>query len=334
MSADGRPPPGSGDTLAGLVDALGRWTHRVFPDPDRGDRMVAALRAAFGHDRSTVTAAGVAGVEAVARRFCRHLDLFHHADGGLPVDTDPPGWPPPDEDAVRTTGGGVSAVRRDRDGIGTLVLDELPAAHFARPFLDAAFALLAHSRGLVIDLRANGGGDPATVGLVLDWLLAPEPVHFADVVRRDRVRQWWTTGAPAVSAAAGLPVAVLVGAGTFSSAEGLAYFLQSTGRATVVGAVTRGAADHITPLVLTPHVRGHLADAFYRDPRTGSNWEGTGVRPDIVCAEQDAPARARESLLDGRRPGSGLHGAADADALSVQPDDAVAPSSPGAEETR
>ncbi|WP_405060211.1 S41 family peptidase [Kribbella sp. NBC_01505] len=43
------------------------------------------------------------------------------------------------------------------------------------------------------------------------------------------------------------PVAVLVGPGTFSSGEALAYHLRVRGRVTVVGETTPGAADHITP---------------------------------------------------------------------------------------
>jgi hypothetical protein len=47
---------------------------------------------------------------------------------------------------------------------------------------------------VVLDLRRNGGGDPGTVTLVLDWLLGGEPTHISDVVYRDRTRHWWTTG--------------------------------------------------------------------------------------------------------------------------------------------
>jgi hypothetical protein len=57
---------------------------------------------------------------------------------------------------------------------------------------------------------------------------------------------------------------------------------------TVVGAATRGAADHVTPVQLTPHVLGLLPEAYVRDVRTGGNWEGTGIRPDLPCAEDQA----------------------------------------------
>jgi hypothetical protein len=287
------PPP---STVAGLVDAVAHWTERLFPDPDRGQRMTATLRARFGAEPAPLTVASVAAVEAVARRYCRHLDLFFDPSGNLVADREPPGWPPVDPAVVRSAGGYVRCVRRRPDGVGSLRLDQLAPIGQAAPFLVAAFGLLDGATGLVLDLRRNGGGDPATVGMVLDWLLGPAQIHFADVVRRESTRQWWTPGGSLWKVDPGVPVAVLVGRGTFSSAEGLAYFLQSTGRATVIGAVTRGAADHITPLVLGPHIRAHLAEAFYRDPRTGGNWEGTGVVPDIRCVEESAAEVAHRAL--------------------------------------
>ncbi|WP_111765750.1 S41 family peptidase [Nakamurella deserti] len=293
---------GTIDSVDVLVDALDSWTARLFPDPPRGELMVAALRAEFGGDGRLLSGPAVASVEALARRFCRHLDLFFEPGGGLTPDVDPPGWPTVDPAEVRAAGGFVSQVRREPTGHGTLVLDQLAGVAAAAPFLRAAFAVLDGASGLVLDLRDNGGGDPATVGMVLDWLLGPEHVHFADVEYRDRVRQWWTPGSGVTTVPADVPVTVLVGRGTFSSAEGLAYFLQSTGRATVVGSVTRGAADHITPVVVLPSVRAHLAEAVYRDPRTGTNWEGTGVVPDVRCDDAEAPAVAHRVLRAARTP--------------------------------
>ena len=137
---------------------------------------------------------------------------------------------------------------------------------------------------MVLDLRRNGGGDPGTVTLVLDWLLGGEPTHISDVIYRDRTRQWWTTGRLAdLAPPPETPVSVLVGERTFSSGEGLAYHLQSQGRARLVGQRTPGAADHITPVRLSRHVRALLPEARVRDAVTGTNWEGAGVVPDIPC---------------------------------------------------
>jgi C-terminal processing protease CtpA/Prc len=153
---------------------------------------------------------------------------------------------------------------------------------------------------VVLDLRRNGGGDPGTVTLVLDWLLGGKPTHISDVVYRDRTRQWWTTGRLAhLAPARDTPVVVLVSERTFSSGEALAYHLQSQGRARVVGRPTPGAADHITPVRVSGDVRALLPEARVRDAVTGTNWEGTGVAPDVLCEAAEGIAPALQALAAG-----------------------------------
>jgi len=286
----------AGALAAGLCD----WIDRLFPDADRGERLKRALDARFGDDKRVVTAAVCREVEAVAHEFSRHFALEYVADGSLVPDTEPPGWPPQDPVEVRSRAASVGAVTRRPDGVGVLALDGLDGVHLAAPYLEAAFALLRGSRGVVLDLRRNGGGDPGTVTLVLDWLLGGEPTHISDVLYRDRTRQWWTTGRLAdLAAPPEIPLGVLVGERTFSSGEALAYHLQSRGRGTVVGQRTPGAADHITPVRLSPHVRAFLPEARVRDAVTSSNWEGAGVVPDVPCA----PAETLEAAIAALRSG-------------------------------
>jgi C-terminal processing protease CtpA/Prc len=181
----------------------------------------------------------------------------------------------------------VSGVRRLGDGTCLIAVDALEPLATAQPYLDAAFGLAAGSRRIVLDLRANGGGDPATVAAIAGRLLGDTAQHLADVVYHDRRRQWWTVDRPAGTALT-QEVAVLVSNHTYSSAEALAYHLRARDRVTVIGAATRGAADHVTPIQLTPRVSAVLPEATVQDAVTGTNWEGTGVVPDIACEPGEA----------------------------------------------
>lgn len=284
-------------TIGTVVGRLVTWVERLMPAGDRRAALTAELTGRFGGDDTPVTAEGCTAVERHAWTVSRHVALVYEPDGTDPA-ADPaagpdPAWPPPDPVDVRRRAGAVAEVRRLPDGTGLVRVDGLDAVGLSRPYLEAAFALLRGADRIVLDLRANGGGDPATVALIAGWLLGDAAVPLADVVYRTGRRQWRTPDLPPGTAST-RPASVLVGPGTFSSGEALAYHLRSRGRVTVVGAVTPGAADHVLPVRLAPTVVAHVPHGYVVDAVTGGNWEGSGVVPDLLCP----PEAALETALD------------------------------------
>ncbi|GAA3614013.1 S41 family peptidase [Microlunatus ginsengisoli] len=242
-------------------------------------RTEALGMALSGFDRSErpADAAGVREVELAAQTVFRHLELVYQP--GLEPQDHSPGWPEPDLAMIRRRGADVAEVRRDPDGTATIRLTGLAPVEAAAPLLRGAFTLVRDAEAIILDLRDNTGGDPATVAVIIDWLAGDGPRHLFDVVYRDRVRQWWTAGSPIADRPDG-PVRALIGPRTYSSGEALAWALQDQRLATLAGQPTRGAADHVVPLALTHDVRALIPEARVAAPDGGPTWEGCGVQPD------------------------------------------------------
>ena len=268
-----------------LCAALTGWLERLMPEGDRRSRLIAELS---GPDDRPVDREVCAELQQRARRHSRHLDLEWVPEGGLVPDTESRGWPEPDPAEVAVRRADIAAWHFGE--IGVLTVAGLSPLALAEPFLDTALAELRGAPAVVLDLRANGGGDLDTAMAVLGWLLGPEPVHVSDVVSQDGTRRWHSD--PRSGLSPDTPAAALIGGGTYSSGEALAYHFQAQGRGPLIGARTPGAADHVTPIVLAEHVRANVPRAFVVDAITKTNWEQAGVQPDIPCAESEALERA------------------------------------------
>ena len=92
---------------------------------------------------------------------------------------------------------------------------------------------------------------------------------------------------------------VLISRSTFSAGEDFSYNLQKLGRVVVVGEQTRGGAHpvefHRFPEL---HVELMIPDAYSENPVTRSNWEDSGVVPDIEASADEALAIAHDHVLN------------------------------------
>ncbi|MFD8697937.1 S41 family peptidase [Kitasatospora purpeofusca] len=191
--------------------------------------------------------------------------------------------------------GGVPRVELLDGGVAVLEISShmFPLDWAAQP-LAAALSLVAPAEALILDLRRNLGGDPDTVAFVCGYLLDGR-THLNTMLSKqgERVAQSWTPPfVPGARFGADKPLYVLTSGKTFSAGEELAYDLQQLGRAETVGEATRGGAHPRDGWTVHPHLELSVPVARAVNPVSGTNWEGTGVRPDVPCAAEDALDRA------------------------------------------
>ena len=152
----------------------------------------------------------------------------------------------------------------------------------------ALLSTLANFDAIILDLRRNSGGNTPMVAFIATYFFDTR-VHLTDAYWRDtnETNQFWTaTFVPGRRAARQL-LYILTSTSTFSAAEDFCYSLQNLKRALVVGETTGGGAHSSRgPQRLTPSFTAIIPAGRSVSPITKTNWEGTGVTPDIKSSAE------------------------------------------------
>lgn len=151
----------------------------------------------------------------------------------------------------------------------------------------AAMSFVGGTDALIFDLRQNGGGDPAMVALICSYLFGDKPVHLNDLYWREgnRTEEFWTKPEKAARKY-DRDVYVLTSSRTFSGAEEFSNNLKVLKRATIVGETTGGGANPGDFVRLHDHFGAFVPTGRAINPITKTNWEGTGVEPDVKIAKE------------------------------------------------
>jgi C-terminal processing protease CtpA/Prc len=163
----------------------------------------------------------------------------------------------------------------------------------------AAMDFVAETDALIIDLRRNGGGEPEMVLALCSYFFG-ESVHVNDIYDRPKneTRQFWTTTSVPGRPYLGKDVYVLTSKRTGSGAEEFAYDLQQQKRATIVGERSWGGAHPGEMIRLSDHLAAFIPSGRAINPISKTNWEGTGVSPDIAAPADDALRVAQMKALE------------------------------------
>jgi len=208
---------------------------------------------------------------------------------------------------------GLAAAEVLDGNIGLLDIRFFPETAPAAPTVVAAMKILENVDALIVDLRKNGGGNPDLIRFYCSYLFPPN-THLNSLYWRkgDRTQEFRTLQSIDGKRRPDLPVFILTSHRTFSGGEEFAYNFQSRKRATLVGETTGGGANPGGTFPVSGSLRIFIPTGRAINPITHTNWEGTGVVPDIdvaadkaleVCLPKarDAAKAYRESQEEGLR---------------------------------
>lgn len=183
--------------------------------------------------------------------------------------------------------------------IGYLRFDAFLPTPVAGRAAVAAMGFLSGADAIIFDLRNNGGGSPTMIQLLSSYLF-DEPTHLNDIYFRegDRRNQFWTLPWIEGERRPQIPVYVLTSARTFSAAEEFTNNLKVLKRATIVGETTGGGANPGRTYDVGRRFETVVSTGRAINPTTGTNWEGTGVEPDVKVPAADALLTAQSAALD------------------------------------
>lgn len=194
---------------------------------------------------------------------------------------------------------GLHKVERLPGNVGVLDIREFYSASWGGDTAVAAMNFLANTDILIVDLRKCRGGDPDMVALLSSYLFGEERVHLNSLYWRaeEVTDQYWTLPHVPGKRFGDKPVYVLISKDTFSGGEEFAYNLKTRQRATLIGETTKGGAHPGSPYRLHSHFDVFIPNGRAINPITGTNWEGTGVAPDISAPQEGAFETAYRTAL-------------------------------------
>ncbi|BDT58778.1 interphotoreceptor retinoid-binding protein [Massilia varians] len=300
--------------------------HYVFPDKARQMQAVLRERAQAGRydgirngyrlaQQLTTDLHGIGKDLHLQVRFAPGLDLTDQAEGPAPATQAQ--WEQRTHFFERlmmrhTAAREVKKVGRLGHNVGYLNMSSFPDAFPVADRLGAAMNELADTEGLIVDLRQNRGGDPQTVVLLISYFV-DRPTRLNDIWDRasgTSVQHWTHDRLDGKRYGGTKPVMILVGPRTGSAAEDFAYTMQALKRATVVGERTWGGAHPTRFYRIGEHFFVQMPNQRSISPITGTNWEGTGVTPDIAATPDQALAVAGKLMRRRLQGGAPLVAAA------------------------
>ncbi|MBN1273923.1 MAG: S41 family peptidase [Candidatus Aminicenantes bacterium] len=185
---------------------------------------------------------------------------------------------------------GFKKAERLAGNVAYLRFDEFADSVHGGDTAVAALNFFSFCDALIIDLRYNGGGYGDMVKLLSSYFFDEETLLLERYNRNEnKTSQSWTSSYIPGKRLNEVDLYILTRRRTFSAAEAFAFALKNLKRATIVGEKTGGGA-HTVESFRNEELKMELRvpNARAMDPKTGKNWEGIGVQPDVECPPEKA----------------------------------------------
>jgi hypothetical protein len=288
-----------------VIDGAMRLLREFYLFPDVAAKVSAKLRAqnARGAYRN-ITDGEILAVrltdDLVALSGDKHMgvDFFTEVVPDEPV----PSRPHTDPRILAQRNCGFEKAEHYPSNIGYLKLNLFDEPEYCSATAIAAMNFLADSDALIFDLRENHGGAPRMAALISSYLFN-EPTHLGDIYdrRQDTTEHLWTFPYLPGKSFAGKPIFVLTSARTFSAGEQFSYDLKALKRATLIGETTGGGAHPMAPYRIDDHFVLRVPFGRFVNAVTKTNWEGTGVEPDVKVSAAEALDVAKKLAAEAVR---------------------------------
>ncbi len=171
--------------------------------------------------------------------------------------------------------------------------------------IDKAMQSFQECTAMILDLRhCSRGGDPEVMKYLAGYFLGGEqsqPLYMSFDRENQKIAEFRTRTDITGKLMPNIPIYILVGSETFSTGEMFAYGLQKIGRAKIVGETSAGASyvtdkidiGHDTTMVLPVNRLAHV--------KTETNWQGTGVIPDVTVKADQALDVAKDIIQKAKQ---------------------------------
>ena len=293
--------PGEGLEVAiRLADELVSF----FPIADQAQAYAARLRANAaagrydGGTRGSLAQLLTADLMAVHKD--GHLKVFATDEAEQNAPPSPPKDLPPPIQSAKWIAPGIAYIRP------SAFLQKDDEIQAFRTFMEEHRS----ARTIIFDLRNDHGGGNAEADVVFSYLFSRKtPLTRLEMSRATFDQSGWPfpvtdtlevtkTESKVIGTRYALPgaptplrsakVLVLVSDVTASAAEGFAVALQSTGRATLIGEATAGADHFGGPRPINADFSVFMPIGRTYDVKSGRDWEGVGVQPDVAVDPKQA----------------------------------------------